>query len=122
MTDDDLILITARICHEVIREIQLAFSDPAPSPQWRDAEDWQRDSSLSGAAAGLAGTAPREMFAIWKESKQAAGWVWGTVKDAHAHPPTHPCLVDSWEDLPPDQRLKDAVFTAVAPVVREMLE
>jgi len=122
MTDDDLILITARICHEVIREIQLAFSDPAPSPQWRDAEDWQRDASLSSAQKALAGVTPQQMFALWARDKRAAGWVWGTVKDAAAHPPTHPCLVDSWEDLPPDQRLKDAVFPAVATTVREMLE
>jgi hypothetical protein len=45
----------------------------------------------------------------WMEQKRADGWIYGKVKDPEASPPTHPCMV-AFEELPPEQQLKDKLF------------
>lgn len=100
----------ARVCHEANRALQTIQGDPAPSPAWDDAPQWQRDSAIEGVAQALAGATPEQLHEAWSAHKAADGWAYGPTKDADVK--THPCLVP-YADLPADQRAKDAVFAAI---------
>jgi len=100
----------ARVCHEANRALQIETNDPAVSPPWDDAPEWQRRSAVEGVMAAMDGATPRQLHESWMDSKFREGWVYGDVKDADAK--THPCLVD-YDDLPADQRAKDTVFHGI---------
>lgn len=100
----------AQVCHEANRALQLISGDPAPSPCWDDAPEWQRASAIEGVAKARAGHGPEQLHESWCEFKVADGWIYGMVKDEVAK--THPCLVD-YSELPPEQRIKDDVFAGI---------
>jgi hypothetical protein len=100
----------ARICHEANRAMQIIQGDPAPSPPWDDAEEWQRTSAIEGVQQAIAGLSPADLHEQWCEFKRSTGWAFGPVKDAAAK--THPCLV-AYADLDQGQKDKDAVFVAI---------
>ena len=100
----------ARVCHEANRSVQIVSGDPAVSPSWMLAPDWQRASAVEGVEKALAGSTPEQLHESWCAFKSADGWVYGPVKDADAK--THPCLVP-YADLPPEQKAKDALFGAI---------
>ena len=107
--DSDIVNI-ARVCHAANRELQLIQGDPAPSPEWVTAPEWQQTSAVDGVLQALSGISPRELHNAWCTSKEADGWVFGLVKDAEAK--THPCLVD-YDQLDDGQKMKDLVFAAI---------
>lgn len=100
----------ARVCHEANRALQLVASDPAPSPEWDNAPEWQRESAIEGVREAQAGATPEELHESWCAFKTDDGWTYGETKDSAAK--THPCLV-AYAELPGEQRRKDAVFQAV---------
>ena len=100
----------ARICHEANRAIQIATGDPAVSPQWDDAPEWQRESAIEGVQKAIEGATPEQLHLSWVAFKVNDGWCYGHKKDAGAK--THPCIVD-YDELPDDQKAKDAVFSAI---------
>lgn len=102
----------ARVVHAVNRELQKVSSDPAVSPPWAEAPDWQRASAIAGVEAIRDGevTSPESSHKGWCAQKVADGWVYGETKDADAR--THPCLVP-YSELPSEQQLKDILFTAI---------
>lgn len=100
----------ARVCHEANRAIQIITRDPAVSPPWDDAPDWQRDSAINGVESARTGARPARMHELWCEEKRADGWTYGEVKDAEAK--THPCLV-KYHELPEEQKAKDQLFVAI---------
>jgi len=100
----------ARVAHEANRALQFIQGDPAPSPAWDQAPQWQRESAVIGVHSALRGATPEELHESWCEHKRADGWVHGPVKDEVAK--MHPCLVP-YADLPEEQRLKDALFHAI---------
>lgn len=106
----------ARVCHEANRALQAIHGDPAPSPGWVDAPEWQRESAIEGVAAAKAGATPAEQHAAWCDSKRRDGWRHGPVKDAEAK--THHCLVP-YAELPPEQQVKDHVFVAIVGALTE---
>ncbi|MFD0468599.1 RyR domain-containing protein [Nonomuraea thailandensis] len=55
------------------------------------------------------------MHEAWCEHKRAEGWTYGPDKDPDAK--THPCLVP-YDQLPVEQRVKDAVFHAIVGALR----
>lgn len=54
---------------------------------------------------------PEDSHNSWLAEKESGGWVYGPEKDEGAK--THPCMVP-YDDLPVEQRRKDALFLAVA--------
>jgi hypothetical protein len=101
----------ARVCHEANRALQVLQGDPAVSPAWDDAPDWQCASAADGVVQALAGATPEQLHESWCEFKRADGWTYGPVKDAGAR--THPCLVP-YAELPAAQRLFAAIVAALS--------
>lgn len=104
------ILLTAQVCHEANRAIQLHAGDPNPSPKWADAPKSQKASAVDGVIKALNGSTPEQLHESWCDFKVADGWKFGAVKDEEAK--THPCLVD-YDHLPEEQKLKDFVFQSI---------
>jgi hypothetical protein len=99
----------AHAAHEANRAWCLAHGDASQLP-WDAAPDWAKLSALEGVRGVLWGNTPRESHAAWLAHKAAAGWTWGPVKDPERK--QHPCMVP-YDDLPPEQRAKDAIFVGV---------
>jgi len=111
----NLLYDIAHVAHEANRAFQIELGDPAPSPHWEDAPDWQRESAVSGVQKALDGEGPEQLHQSWCDYKRADGWVYGPEKNADAK--THPCLVE-YADLPEDQKIKDHLFAAIVRVLR----
>jgi len=110
-----LINDAARLAHEVNRAYCASIGDMSQYA-WEEAPEWQRKSCASGVIfhidnpdAGDAGSHEN-----WMRDKRADGWVYGHKKCPEKK--THPCLV-SFEDLPKEQQIKDALFRAVVHAV-----
>ena len=101
----------ARTAHEANRALCASFGDRSQKP-WDEAEGWQRESAIKGVQFRIANpdASDSAQHDQWMADKVADGWVYGAVKDADAK--THPCIV-SFDQLPPDQKAKDAIFAAV---------
>lgn len=100
----------AQVCHEANRALQCIANDPAPSPHWEEAPDWQRNSAIKGVLSALEGATPGQQHESWCEAKLADGWVWGPVKDPEAK--EHPSLMP-YARLSEHEQRKDALFLAV---------
>ena len=107
----------ALVCHEANRAYCMTIGDYSQKP-WEQADQWQRDSAIAGVmyAREHPDAPPFAQHEAWLRDKRLDGWVYGQVKDAALK--THPCMVD-YDELPIEQRLKDALFVAV---VRTFLE
>lgn len=104
----------AEICHEVNRGLCEALGDDSQT-KWALAPEWQRMSAINGVeAVANDGPDPQMSHSGWMAEKQADGWVYGAFKSEAAK--THPCMVP-FEDLPPEQQLKDHLFTTTAKVL-----
>jgi len=101
----------ARVAHQINKAYCEALGDTS-QPTWEDAPDWQRSSAMNGVAFHRANPDAKASHSHdeWLAEKEAAGWVWGEVKDPEKK--EHPCMV-AFEDLPTDQQAKDYLFRAV---------
>jgi hypothetical protein len=101
----------AKVCHEANRTYCQSIGDNS-QPAWEDAPEWQRTSAINGVGFSLANpdAPPSASHDSWLEEKRAAGWKFGPVKNPECK--EHPCFV-SYEELPLEQRRKDALFQAV---------
>lgn len=109
----------ARVAHEANRALQVELGDPAVSPHWGDAPDWQKDSAVEGVQQALEGATPEGLHESWCDFKEEDGWVYGEVKDADAK--THPCLVP-YDQLPAEQRVKDELFFQIVRALEHMID
>lgn len=105
-TDEEI----ARVAHEANRAWQVVTGDPAPSPSWDDAPEWQRSSAIDGVRHARDGATAEQLHQTWSDFKTGDGWVYGPVKDEPSR--THPCLVP-YADLAPEQHRKDDLFQAI---------
>lgn len=101
----------ARVCHATNRAYCQTIGDGSQLP-WDQAEEWQRQSAISGVAFALANSdAPASsQHDAWMADKLKDGWTYGPSKSSQDK--THPCIVP-YEDLPLEQRLKDYLFKAI---------
>lgn len=106
----------AQVCHEANRAFCAAFGDTSQVP-WDEAPEWQRESAVQGVLAIVDNPdmTPEQQHKAWADHKRANGWVYGPEKDELDK--THPCLVDRYEDLPPEQRAKDYIFGAITKAI-----
>lgn len=96
----------ARAAHEINRAYCIGIGDDSQQ-EWERAPDWQRSSCINGVEGALKGATPEQSHESWLAEKAAAGWKYGSVKNAETK--EHPCFVP-YGDLAPAQRAKDALF------------
>jgi hypothetical protein len=107
----------AQVCHEANRAFCATIGDHS-QVAWDDAPDWQKESALDGVRGVIIGsiTTPEQAHESWCDAKLKTGWVYGEKKDAETK--THHCLVP-YDQLPEEQRSKDALFFAVVRALAE---
>ena len=113
------VMKAARAAHEVHRAFcatQTAGSPVPVQPPWERVSREQRLSYIDGVIAIFRNPAltPEDSHAGWMKGKERGGWKFGPVKDEAKK--EHPCLV-AHNQLPPEQRAKDALFGAVVRAV-----
>lgn len=101
----------AQVCHEANRAYCATLGDFSQDP-WHLAPEWQRSSAIKGVEHALSNpnAKPSDSHESWLAEKRADGWAYGPVKDPEHK--LHPCFV-SYDELPPEQKAKDALFLAV---------
>lgn len=101
----------AQICHETNRAYCETLGDTS-QVAWPDAPDWQRQSAINGVRFHLENpnAGPSGSHENWLKEKLADGWKCGPVKNVETK--EHPCCVP-YDELPADQRRKDALFVAI---------
>jgi hypothetical protein len=102
----------AAICHEANRRYCYEIGDGSQKP-WEEAPWWQKQSAIAGVVFLMQhpGAPPSAMHEQWMSRKLEEGWTYGDLKDETRK--IHPCIMD-YELLPEHQRVKDALFRAVA--------
>lgn len=81
------------------------------------APDWQQDTNCKGVQFRLdhPEATPAAQHQAWLDEKVKQGWVYGAEKNPEAK--THPCIMP-YDQLPEDQRKKDALFQAVVDALK----
>lgn len=109
----------AQVAHETNRAYCHTIGDDSQMP-WDDAPQWQKDSAINGVQfhidnpeAGCSGSHEN-----WLKVKYAEGWKYGEKKTPEKK--EHPCCVP-YEELPPEQRVKDALFVGVTRALKVLL-
>jgi hypothetical protein len=104
----DKMTCIARVTHELNRAFCHYLGDLSQLP-WEEAPEWQRNSAIAGVLFHVDNPDAGDSASHdeWSRVKREDGWVYGEVKDPEAK--THPCLV-AFEDLPPEQQMKDTLF------------
>ena len=109
---DEQIETAARAAHEVNRVYCRQVMDDDSHLPWKDTPEDIRRSAFSGVQ-GIADAPtllPADSHEAWLDYKRAEGWVYDEVKSFADK--THPCMVP-YDQLPPGQRFKDAIFGIV---------
>lgn len=109
----------AELCHETNRVYCATHGDNS-QPQWKDAPEWQKTSAINGVRFHLDNpdAKPSHSHESWLAEKAASGWKYGPVKDPEKK--EHPCFV-SYDELPAEQKAKDALFIGVVNALRSMV-
>jgi len=109
----------AKVAHETNRHYCQTIGDDSQL-LWEDAPDWQKDSAVNGVKFHLenpeAGCSASHES--WLKEKYDNGWKHGPVKDPEKK--EHPCCVP-YEELPVEQRVKDALFVGVVRAMKVLL-
>lgn len=109
----------AEVCHETNRAYCTTLGDNS-QPPWAEAPEWQRMSAVNGVRFHLDNpdAKPSHSHESWLAEKEANGWKYGPLKDPDKK--EHPCFVP-YEELPAEQKAKDALFIGVVHALRSML-
>lgn len=119
----------ARMAHEVQRQWCRMLGDFSHG-QWNEATESKRASAIARVEYAVEYKGPnwRESFRCydprdqhdrWMLLKLRDGWRYGPIKDVVNK--IHPCLLP-WDDLPPEQRIKDIFFVEVVRAMRRRFE
>ena len=110
----------AKVCHEANRAYCETLEDFS-QPPWGEAPEWQRSSAINGVHFHLKNpnAKPSHSHDEWLKEKERTGWKYGPVKDAAKK--EHPCFVP-YEDLPSEQKAKDALFIGVVHALGRLLK
>lgn len=105
----------ASVCHEANRGLQRLLGEQV-NFAWEATSPALKASAIDGVIEAQKGKSPQELHENWVAFKDAEGWTHGPEKDFAKK--EHPCMVP-YDELPPEQRVKDAVFQAVVQALSE---
>lgn len=112
------LLAIARVVHEANRAVQIEQADPSIpiTAHWDEIGHEMQDSAFQGVVGVVNGNTPEQSHASWVRFKETHGWVLGPVKSEALR--QHPLLVP-YDALPPDAKVKDALFVAIVNALKE---
>lgn len=105
----------AGIIHEANRQLRIVLGE-SPGPHWMECDPQMRETTVNGVIKAQAGATPEELHEEWVALKGAQGWTIGQYKDVRRR--KHPCMVP-YDELPPEQQLKDQMFHAMVHVLSQ---
>lgn len=116
IVESETIVKIARMAHQLNKEYCETFMDDHSQPEWEDAPDWQKESSVNGVKFTLANieVTPEDSHKNWYDFKLKDGWKYGPVKDPEKK--EHPCMV-TYEELPKGQKVKDALYQSTVKIL-----
>jgi hypothetical protein len=102
----------AKVCHETNRAYCAGLGDTSHKP-WEETSWAIKQSAIAGVAFVQENPDASLGFVHenWRKHKQIEGWVYGEEKSEEKR--THPCM-RPYEELAPEQRVKDKLFRAIA--------
>lgn len=107
----------AIVCHGMIRGIQLALGQAAPSPDWQVQSPRLNELMIrSVAAVRHEGAGPADIHQLWDEGMAELGYMPGALRNHRGtgtDNPTHPSVGVRFPDLSRDERLKDELTVLV---------
>jgi len=82
------------------------------NPDWNEITDEKKANYRNGVKFHLIGPVKDASASHenWMQDKKRNGWTYGLVKNGVKK--THPCMLQ-FELLPPEQKIKDAIFAAI---------
>ena len=118
MSDIQTLLVhaAARAAHEANRTLQIIQEEDYISPCWDETDENIKESAYDGVRKVLENPdiTPRQLHENWIAFKLNDGWSYGPERiDVLKQ---HPCMCP-YDDLPKEQRNKDAMFQAVVRAV-----
>lgn len=115
------ILDIARVAYEANRAYIIATGTTSVTPptSWEEETDHVSQMTAVQYRFDHPDALPPEQHNAWLATKIDAGWTYGPVKDPVKK--EHPCLLP-YHMLPPEQRLKDALFCAVVDALKPLIE
>ena len=89
-------------------------------PSWQNIPDCQHKSCIGGVEFRLSNPdlTAEDQHNAWLNEKFHDGWKYGEVKDPEKK--EHPCCV-SYDELPNEQKVKDALFIGVVEAMKILL-
>lgn len=114
-----MVEICARIAHQLNKAVCESQGDNS-QVDWDDAPENIQESAKNGVEFVLGNpfAKPSDSHENWLKFKKEDGWKYGPVKDAEKK--EHPCFVP-YNELPPEQKLKDYTFKSVVLEVAKSL-
>jgi len=108
--------VAARAAHEAIRTLQIQNNEPNVASPWETVGQDIKDSCFIGIERIIKNPeiTDEELHDSWINTKTDQGWKYGPTRSEEDK--LHPCLVP-YSELPPFQRLKDAMFRNVVRAV-----
>lgn len=105
----------AQICYAANRAYRQTVGEPE-TVSWDKLPQAARDSYLNGVLwrVNNLDAPPSAQHEEWLKAKAAKGWTYGPQHSEALR--THPCL-RPYEELPVNQRIKDALFIAIVRVM-----
>lgn len=114
---NQIVAACAEAAHEMNRIFCNAHGDNS-QPYFKDAPDWQKQSSVNTTINVINGASPEKTHEVWLIEKLNAGWKYGPVKDPDKK--EHPCIIPYYQ-LPPEQKAKDFLFSETVKVMSAAL-
>lgn len=112
---DNVKILTARVTHEVCRQLNLFYGDSEYAP-WDDMNEEEKHRALTGVEMALndPNLTPEAIHVVWMKTMLADGYRLGPSRDPMKK--THPCI-RPYMELEDKDKLKDILFLAVVRVI-----
>jgi len=104
----------ARVCYAANKALGAILGE-GRGLSWDECGTEKKLSTMAGVRYALDSpgeVSPQRIHEEWMVDKMVKGWQYGLEEKIEGDIHYHPCMLN-WEDLPPEQKLKDILFLAI---------